>query len=192
MRRILLYFVLCSMALASSEILYTKDRIVMVNNKVTTHEHKGRYFYKADIYFVWQRDFWQDVFLKNWLTGYVPMTLHDFREFALVYNPWPPPWVLANITKEQWLDWEKTGKLHTVEYLESQARNAVIKAAAQADRDTMVAMMEISELQYYISPSGVWHVDPNCPDNVGCIAVSPFDVLKYENRKACEKCTGVK
>lgn len=60
---------------------------------------------------------------------------------------------------------------------------------AAEEKQVASAMAEISQIQYYINPgTGAWHSDPNCPDNVGTIAVSPLDILKYENRKPCGKC----
>lgn len=110
-----------------------------------------------------------------------------------------PPWEAVNITEEQWKDWLLTGTLKTQEELDaSKASTQAVNVSKESisidtTQAAAAAMMEISELQYYISPgTGVWHTDPNCVDAVGCIEVSPFDVLKYENRKACTKCTGVK
>jgi len=107
------------------------------------------------------------------------------------------PWKAMNITEEQWKYWLLTGTLKTQEELDAskastQAANVSKESENIDTKQVAAAMAEISAIKYYIKPgTGVWHVDPNCPDNVGCIAVNPFDILKYENRKQCSLC-GVK
>jgi len=114
------------------------------------------------------------------------------------------PWKALNLTEEQYKDWLLTGALKSPEelaaikaYVPSRGNlltpeELIAAKAKEEEKQVASAMAEISQIQYYINPgTGVWHVDPNCPDNVGCITVSPFDVLKYENRKQCTKC-GVK
>lgn len=113
------------------------------------------------------------------------------RKLAQLSRYWiyhQTPWEAMGLTQEQYEDWLATGVLKTQAELD-----ALKQAKADAQQQQVaVAMAEISQIKYYINLStGVWHIDPNCVDNVGTITVSPFDILKYENRKPC-KCTGVK
>jgi len=110
------------------------------------------------------------------------------RKLAMLSRYWiykKTPWEAMGVTQEQYEDWMTTGVLKTQAELD-----ALKQAKSDAQQQQVAAAMtEISAIKYYINPgTGVWHVDPNCPDNVGCITVSPFDVLTYENRKQCEKC----
>jgi len=116
----------------------------------------------------------------NWLRKLPMLSRHG------IYHP--DPWEAMGITKEQYDDWLATGILKTHAELDA------AKAAKSADeqKQVAVAMAEISQIKYYINLStGVWHIDPNCPDNVGTIEVGPFDIMEYSNQKSCEKC-GVK
>ncbi len=188
MRRILLYFVLCSMAMAevNSEVIYSKDCIVVVANKRNFEEVGGKTYYDADIFHVYQQNFFRGLLIPGWC---VEFRLQDFNLFSRVYVPPAQPWELLDISKERWDDWQATGTLHTQEYIEAKKQAAEIKAAVAADRQMATAMMELTNMEYYINiKTGVWHIDPNCIDNIGTVKISPLDVLKYENRKACTKC----
>ena len=193
MRRIWFYFILCSAAMASSEILYTKDQIIVVNNRTIDYVYNGKSFFNAEVYSVSQKEFFNDYLCKFWLDKIRPFTLHDFNQFAKSYVPQPKPWFVVDITKEQYEDWKQGGQVHTVEYLQAKKDVLVIKETVASEKAMIAVVAQIANNKYYMDiKASIWHVDPNCVDSVGCIEISPFDVLKYENRKQCEKCGGAK
>lgn len=191
MRHIFLYFVLVYAAMAAETTLPSlpKQEVYMdksgwvhifVRDLTTLQiDADGNWSCDAKLERISQEDYLRRICADAPLKDKLRLVAHLAQYWARLDLP---PWEAVNITEEQWKDWIATGTLKTQEELN------MAKTVQQAAS----AMAEIAAMKYYINlSSGVWHTDPNCVDNVGCITVSPFDVLKYENRKQCEKC-GVK
>jgi len=131
-KRILLCWLigwLSDASLAGSEILYTKDRIVVVNNKQTQSVVAGKTYFKADIYFLWQQNFFYEMFIPGWCLKF---RMEDFAQLSRVWIPSPKPWVLLNITEEQYRYWIAHGVLKTQAEIDAEKAVQEAKAAIQA------------------------------------------------------------